>query len=198
VTITVLWGPSLCGVALLDAPGAVKPEITKITNSNATGWIQADDNDDNDHNDNQVAAFCRRRFNCIMGMKLNCFHIFIVMVAFCTDVSLGRPLSVSSCTVVFIIYLGILIISCLTTFLGTYNLSVLMCRTAVNECQSFFIHSRSPAISCIIQSMQESNYIYVLFLVHHPQPSEHNLLNPSWSDGHFHYIVLFLYSCTHI
>jgi len=40
VTITVLCGPLVSGVALLDAPAAVKPEITKITNRNAKGWIQ--------------------------------------------------------------------------------------------------------------------------------------------------------------
>jgi len=37
----------------------------------------------------------------VLGMTLNCIHIFI-RVAFSTDVSWGRPVSVSSYTVVFI------------------------------------------------------------------------------------------------
>jgi len=45
--------------------------------------------------------------NCIQtkwcpGMTLNCIHISLPLVAFCTDVSWGRPVNVSSYTVVFI------------------------------------------------------------------------------------------------
>jgi len=59
------------------------------------------------------------------------------LVAFCTDVSWGRPVSVSSYRVIFF---WILITSYLATFLGTNSLYVLMCRKAVNH--STFLKSR--------------------------------------------------------
>jgi len=63
-------------------------------------------------------------------MTLNCIHIFIVTGS-CLYRCIMRPASqrffIHSC-----IYLRILI-SYLATFLGTNNLSVLMCRKAVNQ-----------------------------------------------------------------
>jgi len=67
----------------------------------------------------------------VLGMTLNCIHIFIVAGSFLYW-SVLRPASqrffIHSC-----IYLRILIISYLATLLGTNSLSVLMCRKAVNQ-----------------------------------------------------------------
>jgi len=67
----------------------------------------------------------------VLGMTLNCINIFIVTGSFLYWYVM-RPVSqrffIHSC-----IYLRILIISYLATFLGTYSLSVLMCRKVVNQ-----------------------------------------------------------------
>jgi len=64
-------------------------------------------------------------------MTLNCIHIFIVTGSFlywCVMRLASQRFFIHSC-----IYLRILIISYLATFLGTNSLSVLMCRKAVNQ-----------------------------------------------------------------
>jgi len=73
--------------------------------------------------------------NCIHTewwvMTLNCIHIFIVTGSFlywCVVRPASQRFFVHSC-----IYLRILIISYLATFLGTNSLSVLMCRKAINQ-----------------------------------------------------------------
>jgi len=67
----------------------------------------------------------------VLGMTLNCIHISIVTGSLLYWYVM-RPASqrffIHSC-----IYLHILIISYLATFLGTNSLSVLMCRKAVNQ-----------------------------------------------------------------
>jgi len=66
-----------------------------------------------------------------LGMTLNCIHIFIVTDSFlywCVMRPASQRFFTHSC-----IYLRILIISYLATFLGTNSLSVLMCRKAVNQ-----------------------------------------------------------------
>jgi len=68
---------------------------------------------------------------CVLGMTLNCIHIFIVTGSFlywCVMRPASQRFSIHIC-----IYLRILIISYLATFLGTNSLSVLMCRKAVNQ-----------------------------------------------------------------
>jgi len=68
---------------------------------------------------------------CVLGMTLNCIHIFIVSGSFlywCVMRPASQRFFIHSC-----IYLRILIISYLATFLGTNSLSVLMCRKAVNQ-----------------------------------------------------------------
>jgi len=68
---------------------------------------------------------------CVVGMTLNCIHIFIVTGNFlywCVMRPASQRFFIHSC-----IYLRILIISYLATFLGTNSLSVLMCRKAVNQ-----------------------------------------------------------------
>jgi len=67
----------------------------------------------------------------VLGMTLNCIHIFIVTGSFlywCVIRPASQHFFIHSC-----IYLRILIISYLSTFLGTNSLSVLMCRKAVNQ-----------------------------------------------------------------
>jgi len=69
--------------------------------------------------------------SCVLGMTLNCIHIFIVTGTFlywCVMRPASQRFFIHSC-----IYLRIFIISYLATFLGTNNLSVLMCRKAVNQ-----------------------------------------------------------------
>jgi len=71
------------------------------------------------------------RYICVQGMTLNCIHIFIVTGSFlywCVMRPASQRFFIYSC-----IYLQILIISYLATFLGTNSLSVLMCRKAVNQ-----------------------------------------------------------------
>jgi len=67
----------------------------------------------------------------VQGMTLNCIHVFIVTGSF-SYWFVMRPASqrffIHCC-----IYLRILIISSLATFLGTNSLSVLMCHKAVNQ-----------------------------------------------------------------
>jgi len=68
-------------------------------------------------------------------MTLNCIHILIVTGSFfvlmCHEA--GHAVSVSSLSSHRCIYLRILIISYLATFLGTNSLYVLMCRKAVSQ-----------------------------------------------------------------
>jgi len=69
-------------------------------------------------------------------MTLNCSHIFIVTGSFlywCVMRPACRRFFIHSC-----IYLRILIISYLATFLGTNSLSVLKCRKAVNQSTNTF------------------------------------------------------------
>jgi len=64
-------------------------------------------------------------------MTLNCIHIFIVTGSYlywCVMRLASQRFFIHSC-----IYLRIWIISYLVTFLGTYSLSVLKCRKAVNQ-----------------------------------------------------------------
>jgi len=71
----------------------------------------------------------------VVGMTLNYIHIFIVTGSFlywCVMRPASHRFFIHSC-----IYLRILIISCLTTFLSTNSLSVLMCRKAVNQSISY-------------------------------------------------------------
>jgi len=66
-----------------------------------------------------------------LGMTLNCLHIFIVTGGFlfrCVMKPASQHFFIQSC-----IYLRILIISYLATFLGTNSLSVLMCRKAIYQ-----------------------------------------------------------------
>jgi len=67
----------------------------------------------------------------VLGMTLNCIHIFIVTGCF-LYCCVMRPASQRFFKHSYI-YLRILIISYLATFLGTNSLSVLMCRKAVNQ-----------------------------------------------------------------
>jgi len=67
----------------------------------------------------------------VLGRTLNCIHIFIVTGSFlywCVMRPASQRFFIHSC-----IYLRILIISYLATFLGTNGLSVPMCRKAVNQ-----------------------------------------------------------------
>jgi len=70
----------------------------------------------------------------VLGMTLNCIHIFIVTGSFlywCVMRPASQRFFIHSC-----IYLRILTISYLATFLGTNSLSVLMCRKAVIQSTS--------------------------------------------------------------
>jgi len=67
----------------------------------------------------------------VLGITLNCIHIFIVTGRFlywCVMRPASQRFFIRSC-----IYLRILIIPYLATFLGTSSLSVLICRKAVNQ-----------------------------------------------------------------
>jgi len=67
----------------------------------------------------------------VLGMTLNCIHIFIVTGSFlywCVMRPASKRFFIHGC-----IYRWILIISYLATFLGTNSLYVLMCRKAVNQ-----------------------------------------------------------------
>jgi len=69
--------------------------------------------------------------NLVQGMTLNCIGIFIVTgssLYCCVMRPASQRFFIHSC-----IFLRILIISYLVTFLGTNSLSVLMCRKAVNQ-----------------------------------------------------------------
>jgi len=68
-----------------------------------------------------------------LGMTLNCIHIFIVtgsLLYWCVMRPASQRFFIHSCRP---IYLRILIISYLATFLWTNRLSILMCRKAVNQ-----------------------------------------------------------------
>jgi len=72
--------------------------------------------------------------NFVLGMTLDCIHIFIVTGSFlywCVMRSASQHFFIHSC-----IYLWILIVSYLATFPGTDSLSVLMCCKAVNQSTS--------------------------------------------------------------
>jgi len=67
----------------------------------------------------------------VLDITLKCIHIFIITGRFlywCVLRPASQRFFIHSC-----IYLRILIISYLATFLGTYSLFVLMCRKAVNQ-----------------------------------------------------------------
>jgi len=83
------------------------------------------------------------RFIVVLGMTLNCIHIFIVTGSFlywCVRRPASQRFFIHSC-----IYLRMLIISYLTTFFGTNSLSVLMCRKAVNQSKLVSL-SHSPPL----------------------------------------------------
>jgi len=76
-----------------------------------------------------IVQLCGPKF--ILGMTLNCIHIFIIAGSFlycCVMRPASQRFFILTC-----IYLRILIIPYLATFLGTNSLSVLMCRKAVNQ-----------------------------------------------------------------
>jgi len=88
-------------------------------------------------------------FICVLGMTLNCIHIFIVTGSFLYW-SIMRPASqrffIHSC-----ICLRILIISYFATFLDTNSLYVLMCCKAVNQSivHSFSNHLHYGYTRCV-------------------------------------------------
>jgi len=74
---------------------------------------------------------CKNRHRLVLGMMLNCIHIFIFSGSFlywCVMWPAFQRFFIHSC-----FYLRILIISYLATFFGTNSLSVLMCRKEVNQ-----------------------------------------------------------------
>jgi len=86
--------------------------------------------------------YCRPSFNyfIFLGMTLNWIHIFIVTGSFlywCVMRPASQHFFIHSN-----IFLRILIISYLATFLGTNSLSVLMCRKAVNQSINYFSHCK--------------------------------------------------------
>jgi len=105
-------------------------------------------------------------------MTLNCIHIFIITVSFlywCVMRPASQRFFIHSC-----IYLRILIISYLATFLGTNSLSVLMCRKAVNQstyvlailgmtlnCIHIFIVTGSFLYWCVMRSASQRFFIYI-------------------------------------
>jgi len=91
-------------------------------------------------------------------VNLNCIHIFIVTGSFlywCVLRPASQHFFIHSC-----IYLQILIICYLATFLGTNSLSMLMCRKAINQsisyCPSYWY---ANAIICLFLI----SYIPILF-----------------------------------
>jgi len=93
--------------------------------------------------------------NCIhtmwyQGMTLNCIHIFIVTGSILYRYVMrlaSQRFFIHSC-----IYLRILLVSYLATFLGTNSLSVLMCRIAVNQ-SSVILFCRKFAPRCCVCSL---------------------------------------------
>jgi len=79
-----------------------------------------------------VLSHCDLSMCCrVLGMTLNCIHIFIVtgnVLYWCVMRPASQRLFIYSC-----IYLRFLIISYLATLLDTNSFSVLMCRKAVNQ-----------------------------------------------------------------
>jgi len=70
----------------------------------------------------------------VLGMTLNCIHIFIVTGSFlywCVMRPASQRFFLHGC--ICCIHLRILIVFYLATFLGTNGLSVLMCRKAINQ-----------------------------------------------------------------
>jgi len=91
-------------------------------------------------------------------MTLNCIHIFIVTGSFlywCVMRPASQRFFIHSC-----IYLRILIISYLATFLGTNSLSVLMCRKAVNRSINF---SESQVLISLFLYTTSLSQISILF-----------------------------------
>jgi len=85
------------------------------------------------YNNEQISPQRELHALLILGMTLNCIHIFIVTGSFLYWCGMRLAsqrffIGLHSC-----IFLRILIISYLATFLGTYSLSVLMCRKAVDQ-----------------------------------------------------------------
>jgi len=84
----------------------------------------------------------------VLGMSLTCIHIFIITESF-SYWCVMRPASlrffIYSC-----IYLRIVFISYLATFLGTNSLSVLMCHKAVNQSSNRNIHLPSSVSHCLL------------------------------------------------
>jgi len=86
-------------------------------------------------------------------MTLNCIHIFIITGSF--FVLMCHEAGQSAFFIYSCIYLQILIISYLATYLGTNSLSVLMCCKAVNQSISLFeerkagnpVHAQNPITS---------------------------------------------------
>jgi len=96
----------------------------------------------------------------VLGMTLNCIHIRIVTGSFfyrCVMRPASQRFFIHSC-----IYLRILIISYLETFLGTNSLSVLMCRKAVNQSIN---HSRSSDV--IHVSVGSNRHHMETLITHH-------------------------------
>jgi len=98
-----------------------------------------------------------KQISYVLGMTLNCIHIFIVTGSFliwCVMRPASQRFFIHSC-----IYLRILIISYLATFLGTNCLSVLMCRKAVNQsnksaiCRVITLFSAFCVELCVILSV---------------------------------------------
>jgi len=100
-------------------------------------------------------------FTSVLGMTLNCIHIFIVTGSFlywCVMRLASQHFFIHRC-----ICLRILIISCLATFLGTNSLSVLMCRKAVNQSTFYQIFSWI-ILNKIMHSADLSQVQFELFL----------------------------------
>jgi len=101
----------------------------------------------------------------MQGMTLYCIRIFIVTVSFLYWYVM-RParqrLCIHSC-----IYLRILIISYLATFLGTNSLSVLMCRKAVKQSPEWTISLRQLASLVRISKLDTRPTYNSDFLNHH-------------------------------
>jgi len=102
---------------------------------------------------------------------LNRIHIFIVTGSFlywCVMKPTSQHFFIHSC-----IYILILIISYLATFLGTNSFSVLMCRKAVNQA----INQSIVCLSfCLASCTYYSVLVLTIILVPLPLPVNENLL----------------------
>jgi len=125
-----LFPPHKSGIIFLS-----QPEMQHHSTNSAACWKDTCSTSSGDRHDHSY----------VLGMTLNCIHIFIVTGSFlywCVMWPASQHFFIHSC-----IYLPILIISYLATFLGTNSLSVLMCRKAVN--QSW------PPVTSISSSLQQ-------------------------------------------